>query len=133
MRLLAQAKFGFPAPIVIADAGLLSRKNIEVLVSDGYEYILGARIKNEKETVKQRILSLNLREDQAASIKTDDDLRIVVSYTEKRRKKDAFNGAKGLQRLQTKVASRKVCATASKAISASVSAPTSCSSKWSDY
>lgn len=104
----AQAKFGFPAPIVIADAGLLSRKNIEALVSDGYEYILGARIKNEKETVKQRILSLNLREGQVASIKTDDNLRIVVSYTEKRRKKDAFNRAKGLQRLQAKVASGKV-------------------------
>lgn len=104
----AQAKFGFPAPIVIADAGLLSWENIEALVSDGYEYILGARIKNEKETVKQRILSLNLREGQVASIKTDDDLRIVVSYTEKRRKKDAFNRAKGLQRLQTKVASGKV-------------------------
>lgn len=104
----AQAKFGFPAPIVIADAGLLSRKNIEALVFDGYEYILGARIKNEKETVKQRILSLNLREGQVASIKTDDNLRIVVSYTEKRRKKDAFNRAKGLQRLQAKVASGMV-------------------------
>ena len=43
-----------------------------------------------------------------ASIKTDDNLRIVVSYTEKRRKKDAFNRAKGLQRLQAKVASGKV-------------------------
>lgn len=42
------------------------------------------------------------------SIKTDDNLRIVVSYTEKRRKKDAFNRAKGLQRLQAKVASGKV-------------------------
>ena len=51
----AQAKFGFPSPIIIADAGLLSRKNIEALVSDGNEYILGARIKNEKEAAKQRI------------------------------------------------------------------------------
>ena len=44
----------------------------------------------------------------SASIETDDGLRIVVSFTEKRRKKDAFNRAKGLQRLQAKVTSGKV-------------------------
>ena len=104
----AQQKFGFPAPIVVADAGLLSRKNIEALVSDGYEYILGARIKNESKAVRQRILDLGLTDGQIASIETDDGLRIVVSFTEKRRKKDAFNREKGLRRLQEKVASGKV-------------------------
>ena len=104
----AQQKFGFPSPIVVADAGLLSRKNIEDLVADGYEYILGARLKNENANVKKKVLALNLTDGQAASIETDDGLRIVVSFTEKRRKKDAFNRAKGLQRLQEKVASGKV-------------------------
>lgn len=104
----AQRKFGFPSPIVVADAGLLSRKNIEALVEDGYEYILGARIKNENKAVKQRILDLRLTDGQAASIETDDGLRIVVSFTEKRRKRDAFNREKGLRRLQKKVASGKV-------------------------
>lgn len=86
----------------------LSRKNIEVLVSDGYEYILGARIKNENKAVRQRILDLGLTDGQVASIETDDGLRIVVSFTEKRRKRDAFNREKGLRRLQEKVASGKV-------------------------
>lgn len=104
----AQQKFGFPSPIVVADAGLLSRKNIDALVKDGYEYILGARIKNENKAVKQRILDLGLTDGQAASIKTDDGLRIVVSFTEKRRKRDAINREKGLRRLQEKVASGKV-------------------------
>lgn len=104
----AQKKFGFPSPIVVADAGLLSRKNIEALVADGYEYILGARLKNENGSVKQRVLDLKLTDGQVASITTDDGLRIVVSFTEKRRKKDAFNRAKGLKRLQDKVASGKV-------------------------
>lgn len=103
-----QEKFGFPSPIVVADAGLLSRKNIEALVADGYEYILGARLKNENANVKRRVLDLKLTDGQVASITTDDGLRIVVSFTEKRRKKDAFNRAKGLQRLQAKVASGKV-------------------------
>lgn len=104
----AQSKFGFPSPIVVADSGLLSRKNIEDLVEDGYEYILGARLKNENANVKQKVLDLKLTDGQVASITTDDGLRIVVSFTEKRRKKDAFNRAKGLKRLQDKVASGKV-------------------------
>lgn len=43
-----------------------------------------------------------------ASIITDDRLRIVISFSEKRRKKDAHNRIKGLKRLQDKAASGKV-------------------------
>lgn len=95
----AQQKLGFPSPVVVADAGLLSRKNIKALVGDGYEYILEARLKNENAAVKKRILALDLQEGQVASIKTDDGLRIVVSFTEKHRNKDAFNRPRGLQRI----------------------------------
>jgi Transposase len=104
----AQERFGFGNPIVVADSGLLSRKNIADLVADGYEYILGARIKNEKADVKQRVLSLELTDGKAASINTDDGLRIVVSFSEKRRRRDEFNRKKGLERLKEKVASGKV-------------------------
>ncbi len=104
----AQKKFGFGKPIVIADSGLLSRDNIATLVSEGYEYILGAKMKNETASVKQRILELKLKDGEVKSIKTDDGLRIVVSFTEQRRKRDEFNRQKGLKRLQEKVASGKV-------------------------
>lgn len=104
----AQEKFGFGEPIVVADSGLLSRKNIETLVNDGYDYILGAKIKNENNAVKQRILELNLCDGEVKSITTDDGLRIVVSMAENRRKRDASNRAKGFKRLQEKVASGKV-------------------------
>lgn len=57
----AQAGSGLPSAIVIADAGLLSGKNIEAFVEYGYEYILGARIRNENTVVKRRILALNFR------------------------------------------------------------------------
>ena len=104
----AQQKFGFPSPIVVADAGLLSRKNIDALVAAGYEYILGASLKNENANFKKKVLALNLSDGQVASIETDDGLRIVVSFTEKRQKKDAFNRTRGLLRLQAKVASGKI-------------------------
>lgn len=48
--------------IVIADSGLLSKTNISALEEDGYEYILGARPKNETENTKQRILGLELKD-----------------------------------------------------------------------
>lgn len=104
----AQEKFGFGKPVVIADAGLLSRKNIETLVADGYEYIIGARIKNENSGVKQRILDLKLNDGEAKSIQTDDGLRIVISMAENRRKRDFCNREKGLKRLQTNVNTGKV-------------------------
>lgn len=104
----AQERFGFGKPIVIADSGLLSRKNIVTLVEDGYEYILGARIKNETAGVKERITGLGLKDGEAKSVATDDGLRIVVSFTAKRRKKDGLNRIKGLKRLQDKVATGKV-------------------------
>ena len=104
----AQERFGFGKPVVIADSGLLSRKNIATLVEDGYEYILGARIKNENARVKERITGLGLKDGEAKSVITDDGLRIVVSFTEKRRKRDEFNRNKGMRRLQDKVATGKV-------------------------
>ena len=103
-----QDRFGFGKPVVVADSGLLSRQNISTLVNDGYEYILGARLKNEKASVKKSILDLHLTDGEVASVKTDDGLRIVVSFTEQRRKRDEHNREKGLKRLQEKVASGRV-------------------------
>lgn len=44
-----QKKYDLPKPIIVADSGLLSKNNIQHLSENGYEYILGARIKNETE------------------------------------------------------------------------------------
>ena len=55
------SRFGFDKPIVVADAGLLSKANIEELTKDGYQYIIGARPKSESDKVKEQILSLVYR------------------------------------------------------------------------
>ena len=47
-----EQKFKLSKPIVVADSGLLSSKNIEQLETHGYKYILGARIKNESDSIK---------------------------------------------------------------------------------
>ena len=52
-------KFNLERPIVVADSGLLSKANIESLEANQYEYIIGARIKNESDKIKEKILNLS--------------------------------------------------------------------------
>lgn len=103
-----EKKFNLQKPIVIADSGLLSKNNIEQLKTHNYQYILGARIKNETHVTKEKILALNLTaENSISSIKKGDDT-LVLSYTSKRARKDKYNREKGLKRLEKRVKSGKL-------------------------
>ena len=102
------SRFGFDKPIVVADAGLLSKANIDELTKDGYQYILGARPKSETEKIKEQILKLDMKFGDVVEIKKDDGVRLVLSCTEKRAKKDAHNRQRGLARLQKRMASGRL-------------------------
>ena len=39
-------KYGIEEAVIVADSGLLSQKNVELVKDSGYQYILGARLKN---------------------------------------------------------------------------------------
>ena len=95
-----QQRFDLSRPIIIADAGLLSTQNIKDLRSRQYEFILGARIKSESDEIKDKILSLSLADGDSTVIKMPDGLRLIVSYSEKRAKRDLKNRERGLKRLQ---------------------------------
>jgi transposase len=103
-----EKKYSLGKPVVIADSGLLSKKNIEALEKDGYQYILGARVKNETDQIKQKILALGLKDGEVFVIKKDTKVRLVLSKTDKRASKDAHNRKRGLQRLQKRVNSGKL-------------------------
>jgi transposase len=103
-----EQKFNLSRPIVVADAGLLSNNNIQLLVEAGYQYILGARIKNEKPQIKEHILSLNLGEGMCTSIKKGDGSSLIISYTASRARKDRFNRERGLKRLEKALATGKL-------------------------
>lgn len=85
--------------IVVADSGLMNKKNILLLESGNYKYIIGARIKNENEEIKQWILSLEKRDGKFNEI-IKGDTRLIVGYSEKRAKKDRYNREKGVKRLK---------------------------------
>lgn len=88
--------------IVVADSGLLSTANIKELQEEKYEFILGARIKNETEEIKQKILALNLTNGQSVIIEKG-KLKLVITYSDDRAKKDRYNREKGLKRLEKQI------------------------------
>ena len=96
-------RFGFEHPVVVADAGLLSKRNIAALEAGGFLYILGARPKSECAAVKSRILGMGLAYGDIAETESSTGRRLILSRTEKRARKDARNREKGLARLQKKV------------------------------
>jgi len=95
-------RFGVEKPIVVADAALLSKKNLEALTAGGYEFILGGRIRNESTIVKDDILNLKVTEGEPKELPTNFG-RLIISYSSKRARKDLSNREKGLQRLENKV------------------------------
>jgi hypothetical protein len=101
-------KFNLNKPIVVADAGLLSNNNIKALMDKGYEFIIGARIKNETETVKKQLLKNKLKDGQVISIPKSDGTKLIVNYSNKRASKDEYNRKRGLNRLEKQIKKGKL-------------------------
>lgn len=97
-----KVKYNLDKLIIIADSGLLSRSNLEDLQDKGYEFILGARIKNESKAIKDKILALDLSHGESAVIKKG-ALKLIITYSDDRAKKDRYNREKGLRRLEKQI------------------------------
>lgn len=52
------SRFSLTDFVIVADSGLMSAKNIRLLRSAGYKYIVGARIKTENSSLREWVLSL---------------------------------------------------------------------------
>lgn len=94
-----KTKYNLGQLVIIADSGLMSKSNVEELRAKDYEFILGARIKNENRLVKEKILALSLKNGESAVIKNG-TLQLIITYSEDRANKDRYNREKGLRRLQ---------------------------------
>lgn len=110
-----QEKFDINKPVVIADSGLLSNDNLKALEDEGYEYIIGARLKNESKTVQQQIFGYRYQDGNCYSIdkevvieKKKRTRRLIVHYSEARARKDAHNRKRGLERLEKRLDSGRL-------------------------
>lgn len=105
---LFKRKYKLQNLVVVADAGLLSNKNVESLQNNGYQYILGARIKNETNLIRAKILSLQLENGGSAVIQKDAAAKLIISYSEARAKKDNANRERGIKKLEKQIKTGKL-------------------------
>lgn len=99
--------------VVVADSGLMTKKNVTLLQSGKYKYILGARIRNEAKVIQEWILSREKKEGACyeyekshtvATLDSDEPQivkeRLIIAYSASRAKKDADNRKRGVERLR---------------------------------
>jgi transposase len=90
--------------IVVADRGMLSRHNLEVTVDNGYEFIVGERLRKLPDTVQRHLLDLKNYTSEWTYTDARDELilvryctvafqgrTIIGTFSAKRAKKDAYD------------------------------------------
>ena len=80
---------------VVGDTGLLSTGNMKFFEAQGYEYVPGARIKNEPDKMKKQIFDISFQ-----MIKQSVSISLIVAFSNNRAAKDQHNRNRGLQRLE---------------------------------
>jgi transposase len=107
------AKYQFDDLVVVADAGMLSEKNISYLETENLSYIVGARLKVMAAEIKKQIFAHDFMINPTMDIvctskeKESEKKRLIVNYSEKRAKKDSYNRDKLIKSLEVKLASKK--------------------------
>ncbi len=96
-------KYKLTQPVIVADAGLLSNSNIALLQQQLYQFILGARIKNETKQLQQKIVTENYTNGSSKVFSKADGTRLIVSYSTSRATKDTINRERGLKRLEKQI------------------------------
>ena len=97
--------------VIVADAGLLSNENIQQLKKQNEHFILGGRIKNENHSLQKQITNEKWKNGQTRSYSKTDEIKLIVSYTDSRAKKDKHNREKGLRRLEKLIRTGKLTKT----------------------
>lgn len=105
-----ESAYGFGKPVVVADAGLLSADNIKKLTQKKYPFIISARIKNETDKLKVKILKKaeDMVNGDSFVLRKKDGSRLIVNYSDKRARKDAYNRKRGIEKLRLQVKSGRL-------------------------
>ena len=102
--------------IFVADSAMLSDDNLKLLESKGKDYIVGARIKNMSHSITEQILDKQTYQDISTAgdetyllkqIQLNEPRKLIVTYSSKRAKKDAFDREKAVNKLLEKLKKSK--------------------------
>lgn len=98
--------------IFVGDSGLFNGENLEALETNGFEYIVGARLRNVKTDLQEKILhkegyTIIFQSEadtvKAASFDFGNSRQLIVSHSTKRAAKDAHDRDKAVVKLQEKL------------------------------
>ncbi|MFC1584997.1 IS1634 family transposase [Fibrobacterota bacterium] len=105
-----QKRYRFGKPVVVADAAMLSKYNLDALDRAKYPFIVAARIRNETDAMQETILTRcnGLSNGQSIVIDHEQNRRLIVSYSDQRAKKDQYNRKRGLARLSKRIGSGRM-------------------------
>ena len=92
-----------PKIIVVADAGMLSRINIEDLDKRGIGFIVGARVSNLPATLINKVSKRLNKKDRKASFFDYNNFRLVCQYLTTRANKDRSDRQKQVQKAQNAI------------------------------
>ena len=109
-------RFHLEDVVVVADSGLMTKKNVLLLQTGKYKYILGARIRNEAKDIREWILSQAKEENTYPEYEKTHTIpapkpndpkatkeikeRLIITYSKDRAKNDADNRKRGVERLR---------------------------------
>ena len=96
-----KSRYNINQVIVVADRGMLSKSNVEKVVSRDYKYILGERLKSLPKSIKEVLIDRSKYKQEWAYLDNENkkvkieyttlevgDKTIICTYSEKRAKKD---------------------------------------------
>lgn len=107
-----KSRFAVGKVVFVADSGMLQKDNLALLEAHGYNYIVGARLKNMSSSVTEKILS----EDDYSELSSNDneqlkakviDLagnnKLIVTHSSKRARKDVHDRDAAIKKLEKKL------------------------------
>ncbi len=105
-------KYNIDKVIMVADSGLFNKNNISALEDNGFEYVVGARLRNMSKSVQRQILDKDGykkigRGYFVKEIDLANGQRLIVSYKTSRARKDAFERDKAIRKLERKLSKKK--------------------------
>jgi len=105
-------KYNIDKVIMVADSGLFNKNNISALEDNGFEYVVGARLRNMSKSVQRQILDKDGykkigRGYFVKEIDLANGQRLIVSYKTSRARKDAFERDKAIRKLEGKLSKKK--------------------------
>lgn len=105
-------RFDIGKIIFVADSGLLNENNLKLLEHEGYTYIVGARLKNLSNALQRQVTDQSRFQELNEDLKTQEiplqaKRKLIVSYSEKRARKDQHDRQQNLEKLMKKLKKSK--------------------------